>query len=214
MNDYGRKADPYRKLAMRYDSRIERLIKPLRVKAMEMFPAREGMRVLDVGCGTGSFLDLYHKAGCAVFGIDCSPSMLSLAREKLGERASLHMGDASNMPYTVNTFDLVIFVLSLHEMPHSARLSALSEAFRVLKKNGRMLFVDYQYGPLKFIAGWLEKVVIVYFEMRAGREHFKNYRNFLRRGGLPGLMSEHKLSVEKMDTAYNGNIRLYLVSKT
>ncbi len=47
---------------------------------MKVYPPKEGMLVLDVGCGTGTNLSLYHEAGCSVFGIDSSPAMLAEAK--------------------------------------------------------------------------------------------------------------------------------------
>jgi len=102
------KVDPYKKNAKLYDTFIGPLTSGLRALGMKMFPPREGMAVLDVGCGTGIHLELYQKAGCNVYGIDQSPSMLQVARNRLGESASLYMGDASNMPYQDKEFDLIV----------------------------------------------------------------------------------------------------------
>jgi len=45
-----------------------------------------GQRVLEVGCGTGAHLDVFLKKGLNVTGIDISPHMLWVARQKLGSR--------------------------------------------------------------------------------------------------------------------------------
>ncbi|GAF88483.1 unnamed protein product, partial [marine sediment metagenome] len=79
------KVDPYKKNAKLYDTFIGPLTSGLRALGMKMFPPREGMAVLDVGCGTGIHLELYQKAGCNVYGIDQSPSMLQVARNRLGK---------------------------------------------------------------------------------------------------------------------------------
>ena len=78
--------DPYAKSARWYDSLIEPFARKIRMIGMRMFPAQDGMSVLDVGCGTGTHLDIYKKAGCEVFGIDSSSAMLDIAQAKLGER--------------------------------------------------------------------------------------------------------------------------------
>jgi 2-polyprenyl-3-methyl-5-hydroxy-6-metoxy-1,4-benzoquinol methylase len=51
---------------------------------LKMFPPREGMQVLDVGCGTGLQLAGYRQAGCRVTGIDASPAMLQVAGRARG----------------------------------------------------------------------------------------------------------------------------------
>ena len=72
-----------------------------------MYTPVKGALILDVGCGTGTNLNLYQKAGCKVCGIDSSLAMIDIAREKLGQRAELRIGDASQMPYPDDLFDLV-----------------------------------------------------------------------------------------------------------
>jgi ubiquinone/menaquinone biosynthesis C-methylase UbiE len=58
------KADPYKKSAAKYDTFVEPFNKALRQIGLKLYPPKKGMRVLDVGCGTGTTLQLYQKAGC------------------------------------------------------------------------------------------------------------------------------------------------------
>ena len=109
--------DPYHKSARNYDKYVEPFNTVVRQIGLRMYPPQEGMRVLDVGCGTGTNLSLHHPAGCEVFGIDLSPAMAEMARKKLGDRAEILLGDASHMPYEDNFFDLVPTMMTLHEMP-------------------------------------------------------------------------------------------------
>jgi ubiquinone/menaquinone biosynthesis C-methylase UbiE len=176
-----------------------------------MFPPREGKKVLDVGCGTGIHLRRYQKAGCNVYGIDMSPSMLRVSRQRLGKSANLCLGDASHMPYPDNIFDLIIITLVIHEMPPHIRSGTLFESKRILHKNGRILLIDYNIGPIRPLKGWLFKSLILFVEFMAGREHFKNFRNFLANRGLPRLIENHGLSVDKQKIVSGGNIALYLL---
>lgn len=205
--------DAYQKTAKRYDSFIEPLIKRLRASSINMVPFREKMFVLDVGCGTGTYLDFYQRAGCKGFGIDLSPAMLDIARTKLGERAELQLGDASHMPYSDEIFDLAVAFLAFHEMPPTIRSNVMNESKRVIKKDGRILLVDYHPSPIRFPKGWFLKIVITFIEFLAGKEHFRNYRHFLLCRGLPPLIIEHQLSVEKKKIVGGGNIGLFLLKK-
>ena len=69
-------SDPYKKIAKKYDRYVEPSIAALRQTGMKMYKPKGGMHVLDVGCGTGTNLMLYHEAGCKAFGIDLSPGMV------------------------------------------------------------------------------------------------------------------------------------------
>ena len=203
---------PYQRSAKWYDSLIEPFNVSLRQIGLKMCPATEGATVLDVGCGTGTHLDLYQKAGCEVFGIDSSSAMLDVARNKLGQRATLHLGDASQMPYEDGMFDLVIITLTLHEMPTPTRSAVLSEIQRVLKQCGQLLVIDYHTGTIRFPRGWLGKGLITFVEFLAGGEHFRNCREFLATGGMPALSQHHSLRQTEAKIVNGGNIGLYVFS--
>jgi SAM-dependent methyltransferase len=176
--------DPYRRIAKRYDSFVERPNVVLRQVALKMAAPTKGMRVLEVGCGTGSNLQLYHRAGCEVFGIDLSPSMLAVAKEKLGDTAELRLGDAADMPYEDGSVDLVTAFLTLHD----------------------------HRGPIRFPNGWFFKAVIVALEIAAGREHYRNYRDFLSRRGLPGMLEGRNLREDRTKTLSAGNMLAMVVT--
>ena len=69
----------------------------------------KSLKIIDIGCGTGAHLYQYQKVMCQVFGVDTSPSMLELAKHKLGEKADLHLVDARTLPYSDNHFDIILF---------------------------------------------------------------------------------------------------------
>lgn len=204
--------DPYEKTAKTYDRYVEPSIAIIRQIGMKMYPPREGMYVLDVGCGTGTNLMLYQKAGCKTFGIDLSPSMVEAAQKKLGDRAEIRLGDATKMEYSDNFFDLVIGFLTLHEMPSQIRPNVIREMIRVMKSDGRILLIDFHLGPIRFPKGWWYKAVILFFEILAGREHFRNYRDFLSRRGLPNLISTLNLRISNKKIVSGGNVALFLLS--
>jgi SAM-dependent methyltransferase len=63
-------------------------------------------RVLDIGCGVGTFLRLVADRGAEAFGIDASEELLELARDRVPE-ADLRVGDMEALPYDDDSFDLV-----------------------------------------------------------------------------------------------------------
>jgi demethylmenaquinone methyltransferase/2-methoxy-6-polyprenyl-1,4-benzoquinol methylase len=137
--------------------------------------------------------------------------MVKVASEKLGEQADIKLGDASQMPYSDGSFDLVIAMLILHEMSGQIRLPVIAEMVRVLKQDGHLLLIDFHPGPILFPKGWLYKSIILFFEITAGREHFRNYRDFIAKNGLLPLIGTNNLSVEKEKIVSGGNLALYSV---
>ena len=97
--------DPYRNYAGLYDRLFDSMNKGLKLVGIRMFRPSKGMNILDVGCGTGSHLELYQRYKCNLFGIDLSPSMLEVAQERLGDSAQLELGNATEMSYDDDKFD-------------------------------------------------------------------------------------------------------------
>lgn len=117
---------------------------------LERVASLRGMSLLDVGCGTGEMLYLIHSRCPAMrlCGVDISEKMLDTARSKLGEKADLFLGDAENLPFDDETFDLLICNDSFHHYP--TPMAALSEFYRVLVPRGFLLISDYRIGfPLR-----------------------------------------------------------------
>ncbi len=88
-----------------------------------------GQRVLEVGCGTGSHLEVFLRKGLTAIGVDISPPMLRVARQKLGKKARVCLGDAENLPFKGKSFDCVALITTLEFIPDPDR--AVREALRV-----------------------------------------------------------------------------------
>ncbi len=204
--------DPYRQFAPIYDPIVGRFNTGLRELSLKLHPPTPGMKVLDVACGSGLHLQTYREAGCAITGIDKSPSMLGVARKNLGEDADLHLGDATNMPFGDDSFDLVTISLAIHEMRQAMREGVTREMKRVLKPDGRILVIDFHTGPYQFPQGWLQKGVLIMAEIVAGREHFTNYRDFMARRGVPPFAEANGLVVDQQRIVGGGTMGLFLLS--
>jgi len=203
--------DPYRISARIYDRIFDGMNKGLRLVGIRMFRPTKGMNILDIGCGTGTHLELYQRYQCNLYGLDLSPSMLQVASNKLNGTAQLALGDATCMPYEDARFDLVIAMLALHEMSPKIRPQVLLEIKRVLKKDGRILLIDFHNGPYQPFQGWVSKGIIIIAELAAGRHHFINYRNFMDEGGLDRLIYQHSFQIEKQQVVAGGTFGIYLV---
>jgi SAM-dependent methyltransferase len=74
---------------------------------LELHGIPPGRRLLDVGCGTGKSFIPMLKRGWTVTACDISPKMVAIAREKVGDKAELHVADMRELP-TYGEFDLVL----------------------------------------------------------------------------------------------------------
>jgi demethylmenaquinone methyltransferase/2-methoxy-6-polyprenyl-1,4-benzoquinol methylase len=205
--------DPYKNIAKWYDLIFEPLNSGLWNIGIKMYPPQKEMTVLDIGCGTGSFLKLYQKEGCNVFGIDLSPTMLKEAQKKLGETADLRLCNATATNFPGGKFDIIISSTVLHEMPIDVRLLVLKEAKRILAKDGRVLLIDFHPDTEISIKGLYTKIIITIAELLAGRDHYKNYRHFIRNGGLPSLIDSTKLKIVDHKIVGGGNLGIFLLKK-
>jgi len=127
-------------------------------------------RVLEVAVGTGRDLP-HYPADVIVTGIELSPAMLALARQRaagLGRDVDLREGDAEHLPCGDASFDTVACALSLCTIPDPA--TAIGEMKRVLVPGGRLLLLDHiaSTWPPIHAAQWL----LERFTIRAAGEHF------------------------------------------
>jgi ubiquinone/menaquinone biosynthesis C-methylase UbiE len=204
--------DPYRNSAKLYDLFVGTLNTALKRERRRLAPPAPGKRVLDIGCGTGADLGLYRRSGCEVAGVDLSPAMLAVARRRLGDSADLRMCSGKMLSFPDCSFDLVLATYLLHELPSEDRPAVIREMMRVVKREGRILLTDYLPGPFRFPLGWINAMVIYIFERAAGRTHFENGRDFLRRGGLTGLVRRSGLRVVVQKPVGGGAIGFSLLS--
>jgi ubiquinone/menaquinone biosynthesis C-methylase UbiE len=91
-----------------------------------------GDRILDIGCGSGNHLIVFSKLRLNVNGVDASPYMISLARQRLGEHCTLRTGMAEDLPFDDNEFDFAALINTLEFLADP--LKALREAGRVARK--------------------------------------------------------------------------------
>jgi ubiquinone/menaquinone biosynthesis C-methylase UbiE len=127
-------------------------------------------RVLEVAIGTGRSLP-YYQAGTNVTGVELSPAMLAIARQRaadIGCEVDFREGDAEHLPFQDGLFDTVVCSLALCTIPSPA--AAIGEMKRVLAPGGRLLLLDHvgSTWPLVYAAQWLfERITI-----RTAGEHF------------------------------------------
>ena len=113
----------------------------------------DGAEILDLGCGTGRFLDRLGRKFPNVrrVGVDLSEVMLRSARRSFREgrqgdrrRPIFVQGNADALPFGGDRFDVVFCAFSFLHYPHPERV--FGEIARVLKPGGRFIWIDGQPG--------------------------------------------------------------------
>ena len=110
--------------------------RPLFEAVLDAAGVGQGTRVLDVGCGSGLTLVLAAQRGATVSGLDISPGLLGLARDRL-PGADLREGDMESLPFGDAAFDAVTGVNAFQFAGDPRR--ALREAARVAVQGGRVV---------------------------------------------------------------------------
>jgi len=103
-------------------------------------------KILDVGCGTGSNLKLLSKYG-SVYGVDASEHAIKYASSL--NIAELKQGGIESLPYDDNSFDMVFCIEVIYHDWVKNKDKALSELYRVLKKDGILVIREPAYNWLR-----------------------------------------------------------------
>ena len=110
---------------------------------------RRGMRVLEIGCGTGTLTALLAARGAQVTGIDASPVMLAEAEKKvaaqgLTDHVTLKYMDAALIGerFPAASFDLVVSTLVFSELSPDEQRFVLQACRKLLAPDGRLLIAD------------------------------------------------------------------------
>lgn len=91
--------------------------------------------LLDIGCGTGLFIERFLSFGGNAIGIDISRGMIRKARDRC-PMSEFVVGDGQALPFAAETFDAVVSLLAFSYMNEPEKM--LCEAHRVLKPKGRL----------------------------------------------------------------------------
>ena len=131
-----------------------------RYKIIELESAKyPGGELLEVGCGAGWESVAWAKAGMKVHSIDLSTAALDLAKKNFehnGLTADLQWGNAEQIPFEDNTFDIVTSLGVLHQTESTEK--AVSEVLRVLKPGGEAVITLYYKYSWKILLSQLGKV--------------------------------------------------------
>jgi len=146
----GNSADSYKKHAeIRYSLEPE-------ILSFAEFARWKDRKVLEVGVGLGADHACFAAAGAKLFGIDLTERAVNHTKcrlQAIGCKSILHVGDAEQLPFQSDSFDLVYSWGVLHHSPDTAR--CVHEIYRVLKTNGLAKIMMYHKFSMVGYMLWL-----------------------------------------------------------
>lgn len=113
-------------------------------KMADYYQLKAGQKILDVGCGMAHLLYEFTQVvpGIIVTGIDISNYALEHAKEEIRDR--LQYGQAQNIPFEDNAFDLVISLTTLHNLKIYDLKKAVMEIQRVSAGNSYLMVESFR----------------------------------------------------------------------
>jgi len=145
-----------------------------------------GSSVIDIGTGTGRFVFQAAEKFSKVVGVDLSSRNIKFANARLKELdveniSFLHADAADLKKYFPKRFNYSTVSYVIHEMPYEARLAVLKAMREV---SDEIIIGDYFIPQPMNKRGISNRIA----EFLAGRDHFTNYKNFVKHNGIYGLV--------------------------
>ncbi|MEM5518613.1 class I SAM-dependent methyltransferase [Henriciella sp. AS95] len=170
--------------------------KPIMKQRAKVVPKARG-KVLEIGCGSGTNFNFYaHNDVETLYALEPSKGMIKRARKTAsdigwGNRIEFLQAGAEAVPLDDNSVDTVVITFVLCTIPDWQ--GALSEARRVLRPDGQILFSEHGLAPDDGIAKWQRRIEPVWRPLAGGCHLTRDTGDMLKSAGF---------TVDEMDTMY------------
>ena len=111
-------------------------------------PNVRGMKLLEIGCGTGHWSQFFNECGFGVTGVDVSERMIEIAQNKRIPDASFQIADGQSLPFGDGSFDVAAAITTLEFVDNAE--SVVQEMARCTRKPAGQLLI----GVLNALAGF------------------------------------------------------------
>ena len=175
----------------------------------KVVPGAEG-RVLEIGIGSGLNLPFYRGAVSAVVGLDPSPELLAMAAkraDKVSFVTELVNAPAEDMPFESASFDTVLTTWTLCSVGEP--LVALAEMRRVLKPDGRLVFVEHGLARSPAVVAWQNRINPLWRRFAGGCNLNRAIDKLIEDGGfaIAELETEYMKGPKPLSFTYAGFAR-------
>jgi len=178
---------------LHYQILVDRLLRDIRRFIPIFANIQFGASALDLCCGTGEQVLEFGRNGITATGIDINSNILKIALKNKAksnlENVSFQQADATNLPFRDCHFDCVSISFGLHDKARISRKKIVSEMTRVVKENGTLILVDFQVTLPANISGLIARSI----EFLIDGDHYRNFKDYLRSGGLENLIKTQNL---------------------
>ena len=192
-------------MAKLYDILLYPFLNNIRKKTARIIIQLNPKSVIDICCGTGNQLEYLKNTDIRLTGVDLSPEMLKVAKHM-----DCFQQDARNIEFPDNSFDLAMIQLALHEKSFDDQKKIIDEAYRIIKDNGHLLIVDYEINEKTKPSS---RYVINAIEFLAGKEHFRNFREYHKNECTNKLINDNLFILEKKVLIAGKSMALQIYSK-
>jgi ubiquinone/menaquinone biosynthesis C-methylase UbiE len=171
--------------------------------------AAEG-RVLEIGIGSGLNLPFYGPHVREIVGLEPAPRLIAMARqvaERIPMPVTFMEESAAAIPLDDNAVDTVVMTWTLCTIPQADR--ALSEMRRVLKPNGRLLFVEHGLAPDDGVRRWQDWLTPAWKRISGGCHLNRPIQSMIESAGFrfDRLQTAYMPGPKPMSFIYEGSAR-------
>jgi ubiquinone/menaquinone biosynthesis C-methylase UbiE len=154
-------------------------------KRSQIVPLAYG-KVLEIGIGSGLNFEHYNFANIVeIIGVDPALSSIAIAKSRAAHcnsKISFIESSAESIDLTSSSFDCVVIGYSLCTIPNP--LKALSEAHRLLKPKGCLLFLEHGLAPEKKIQNWQHRLTPAWKKICGGCNLNRNIEELIQDSGF------------------------------
>ena len=188
----------------RYDAGIGSQSGKIRDEIISEY-VKPGIKMLDLGCGTGELVEKSAKIGADVSGLDISKGMLNVAKNRieklnLEKKVKLYHSESGmvemNALFEDNSFDLVTSTLLISELYDEELSWLLKEIRRILKPSGTVVIAGEVvpgnfFKRILYFFSWLPMAIFTYIISQTGTKAVKNLSEKIKSAGLEIVMEKH-----------------------
>lgn len=139
MDEFDDLSHYFDKVARKYGQNYN-LEEEVRIKAVDILNRFSKGKLLEVGCGNGTFLEKLTDSQQKIYATEISNSMIKEARRRLKERAIIKKSYNLEIPFPDEYFNYVVCINVLVNLSYKASTNVVSEVLRTTKTKGLILF--------------------------------------------------------------------------